>query len=75
MRTDSFQRNLQTGDLDRSMALLLAHPLASRFEFTTPAQLVARLAPDLADVRVQATMAGLAKDRAQTRMAPGRAVG
>lgn len=47
VRTDSFSRNLQTGDLDRSMALLLAHPLASRFEFTTPERLVASIAPEL----------------------------
>jgi hypothetical protein len=75
VRTDSFTRNLKTGDLDRSIALLLAHPLAARFEFTTPARLVAGIAPDLADVRVPAPTAGLAGDRAGARIASGRAVG
>ena len=67
VRTDSFTRNLRSGDLDRSLALLLAHPLASRFEFTTPERLVASIAPGLAEVRAQATAVGADARRARAR--------
>ncbi len=69
VRSDSFLRNLQTGELDRSLELLLAHPLASRFEFTTPGQLVATVAPALADVRVQAETAAPCAGARRTRTA------
>jgi hypothetical protein len=70
VRTDSFLRNRQTGELDRSIELLLAHPLASRFEFTTPERLVATVTPGLASVRAQADTAapgdGARRTRART---------
>jgi len=70
VRTDSFARNLQSGELDRSLALLLAHPLASRFEFTTPERLVATIAPALADQRGPAATA--ARHASLERIAPSR---
>jgi hypothetical protein len=48
VRTDSFSKGLADGHLDRVVSQLLEHPLAARFEFTTPQGLLRRVAPQLA---------------------------
>jgi hypothetical protein len=71
VRTDTFARNVETGWIDRSIELLLAHPLAGRFEFTTPAGLLQQLAPSGNARAAMAGGAASAGDATQRRQATG----
>lgn len=47
IRTDTFSKGLRNGHLERALEALMSHPSAGRFDWTTPEDLVRRVAPDL----------------------------
>lgn len=76
IRTDSFSKGLADGHLERVFELLLDHPLAQRFEFTTPRDLVQCIAPELTDgITTPHTQDAAASARGPTPMDDLRPVG
>ena len=54
IRTDTFSKGLQNGHLQRAFDAVMSHPASSRFDWTTPEELVRRVAPGLLPAAPQA---------------------
>lgn len=54
IRTDTFSKGLKNGHLQRAFDAVMSHPASSRFDWTTPEELVRQVAPGLLPAAPQA---------------------